>query len=400
MIHIKIHEMNMISEKSIIERRAAAHKEMELIQTLAKREDRKLSIAETDKFMQNSYEIIELTEQLQALRDEIQHGDLSSKAGEPSDRVLFDMMRSLYTGEQPRSEPFSPRRAFTLAGTTATIQDPTISREFFDTLKAANPLAEMGTRFILGGPNFEQFPTATTAPTVVWFEEGDTLTPDAAAVLGSKKIEYRTAAILLKASNFWLEDSAYQIGGQVITDMAISALNEAIIKVALHGVALDGQPIGLDAITGVQTVAAGGALVDYTKHIEAARKLLAANVMRESITGIMSPKGWEQIQTLRETVDVDDDPTGQHFLMPPGIVDLPQFVSSAVREDYGTTPNFTTRIYLGDFSNLMIGMSGPRVQILKERYADELTTGFLVHLRIDVQAIRPTAFCRIEGIAV
>lgn len=391
--------MNYQSEKAIIERRAAAHGEMEMIQTLAKREDRKLTTAETDKFLQNSHEIIELTEALERLRDEVQHGDIIGKPGHEPGMVLYDMMRSLYTGEQPRREPFSPRRDFTLAGTTATIQDPQVNQEFFLSLKARNPLDMMGARFIQGGPNFNQFPVETTAPTVTWFEEGDTLT-DGGGVIGAKKIEYRTAAILLKASNFWLEDSAYQIGGRVITDMALDAINEAIVKVALHGAAADGQPVGLDNVANVQTVAAGGAIVDYSKHIEAVRKLLAANVVRENITGIMSPKAWEQIQTLRETIDVNEDPTGQHFLMPPGIVDLRQYVSSAVLEDYGTDPNFTTRIYLGDFSNMLIGMSGPRVQILKERYADEMTTGFLVHLRIDMQVVRPTAFCRIEGIAV
>jgi HK97 family phage major capsid protein len=95
------------------------------------------------------------------------------------------------------------------------------------------------------------------------------------------------------------------------------------------------------------------------------------------------------------------DSTGQP-LNYPSILDRPapmqMLTTTQIPVDLGTGTNEST-IYAGDFSKLMIGLrSDVRVEVLKERYADNLQYGFLIHARYDVVASHANAFCRITGI--
>jgi HK97 family phage major capsid protein len=375
----------MLTEKKLVERKAALDDDMALILDVAKHEKRELNTAEAHAWNAKRREVMAIDEQLQLLNDELNAPTFVGERKSENQYTTARMMQALYHGEG------SAFRDFTLAGTTATINNPRVQNEWFDSLKTANPLSQLGTRF-LTVPNFAQFPVVTTPPAVVWFGEGDTITPDASAVVNARKVTYKEAVILITASNLWLEDTDGTLGSDIITRMANSAINEAIVKVALHGTAANGQPIGLDSIANIQTVSAAGALTSYAKPLEAITKLLRANVEREKIGYIGSPMAWEQMQNLLAATD------GQYLAPPPGMADLRGYYSSAVLENYGADDD-ETRMYFGDFSNLMVAASGPRIQILRERYADQMQTGFLVHLRIDTQVIHPEAFCILTGIA-
>lgn len=381
----------MSNLKNLREQRTAAYKEMAAaVKDKATFEDaqRRFDALNAEIRLEEAKEAVELGETIAAHRAELR-GDFSSlSTPRPPRPVLGEMMRALYNAP---NGPNPEYRDFTLSGTTATIQNPDIQNQFFLSLKAANPLERLGARFY-NGNNFAQFPVETTAPAVVWFAEGDSLTADATAVIGSRKVEYKTCAMLLKASNFWLEDSG-PLGAEIITAMAVDAINEGIIKTVLSGASGSKQPVGLDNLTGsgVQTVANGSStLAGYGKMNEAVKKLLAVNVPLEKIGYMYSPTAWQQMNDLA-------DLSNQPLMMPGGLKDLPGFVSSAVLETYDT--NTTTRMYFGDWSNLLVATAGgPRIQILRERYADDLETGFVVYLRLDHQFIRRDNFCILTGI--
>ena len=58
-----------------------------------------------------------------------------------------------------------------------------------------------------------------------------------------------------------------------------------------------------------------------------------------------------------------------------------------------------SRIYLGHFPHLVVGIRSEfRLQLLKERFADTYSLGFLGSLRCDVQVWHPESFCEIKGI--
>ena len=376
----------------IQEQREILVTEMRQILQNAQGEQRELNPSERKAWATASRTFEQLGDKLKAAQEREDNEALLLKAGrtrkEPRP-ILGQMMRAVFQGPQGRNSD-SYRREFDFTTGNATIQDPRVQAEFFETLKANNPLADLGARFLIG-PNYMQFPRQLTDPAVTWFSEGDTaVLPDTAATIDSVKIEYKIPAIVLDASNFWLEDSG-PLGAEILSRMGVSALQNAIISAVLNGAAASGQPVGLDNVVGVQTVAAGGALASFAKITEGVKKLLAANVKLENIGGIYSPSVWQQINDLIDQAD-------QPLLMPAGARDIPMFTSTAVLEDYGAGDD-ETRMYLGDWSNIMIASSGgPMVSVLRETKATTFQTQFVIHMRCDVGVIRPNAFCRIEGI--
>lgn len=381
------------SEKILIEKRGALFAEAEDMVKLAEKEKRDLTPGESRNWFRIANEIDRISADIQSIHNDnvLDTSTTGSKGGK--DRAagaIGDLMKAAHAFAMGKGTS-DQRRDFDVSSAGAVITDPIIQATFFESFKANNPLIDLGAQ-ILTAENYTQFPVQTANPGVVWFSEGDSaIVPDSSATVSAVKMEFKIPAMLMLASNFWLEDSN-RLGGEVIGRMAISTLQEAVIKAALHGSTANAQPNGLDNITGVQTVDAGGVvLADYAKFVEAVRKLLAANVPLERIGGIISPNVWEQMNLLKAQ---DDQP----LLLPEGLRNVPMFTSSAVLEDYGANDD-ETRVYMGDFSNLLIGMnSTPVVQVLRDRFADTFQTAFLFHMRFDIKAVRPNTFVRIEDI--
>jgi HK97 family phage major capsid protein len=118
---------------------------------------------------------------------------------------------------------------------------------------------------------------------------------------------------------------------------------------------------------------------------------MAANVPYQNIGGIMNANTVEQLMNLSAT-------DGQPLQMPMLLTDMRKAYTQAVKSDYGTG-NDETRIYFGDFSEMVVGFQGAFEFRLDERYKDYLQTGFLIHMRADIQVKHPEAFCILENIA-
>jgi HK97 family phage major capsid protein len=59
-----------------------------------------------------------------------------------------------------------------------------------------------------------------------------------------------------------------------------------------------------------------------------------------------------------------------------------------------------TTILTGAFQYLLIGMrTDLRIEILRERYADNMQYGYLAHMRVDTARVHSDAFAKITGIA-
>jgi HK97 family phage major capsid protein len=68
-------------------------------------------------------------------------------------------------------------------------------------------------------------------------------------------------------------------------------------------------------------------------------------------------------------------------------------------EVQGTSGSVCNRLFVGDFSQLMVAFrSELRVEILKERYAEYLQYGFLGYLRADINVTHPEGFAMVIGI--
>ena len=70
--------------------------------------------------------------------------------------------------------------------------------------------------------------------------------------------------------------------------------------------------------------------------------------------------------------------------MPPALSDVRMLTTTSIASNGGSGSNEST-IYVGNFSNLMIGMRNDiRIEIARERFTDNHQYGFYAHMRFDV----------------
>jgi HK97 family phage major capsid protein len=346
---------------------------------------RNLTIEESRRFDKIEKQFREIDGTLRAHQAIVE--DLGQRAATGAkSTVLGDIAHGLVTG---RSENFHSR-SIDLTSGAATVQDPVVMDEIITTLIPQNRLAGLGARIENITP-YSQWAVVTAPPAVTWFAEGGTLSADTALTISSKKVELKTAVALVKVSKLLLQDSSDR-ARQLVNTEIINQLNAEMNRVALSGAAGSNEPVGLDNVAGLQTVdAASAVLTDYSSHVAAVSKLLSVNVPIGNIGYIQGITSWAQEAAFA-------DSTGQPLMIPPSIAGTRNFATSAVLENYGGTTD-ETRIYVGDFSQMVIGLGGTFSMELVERYADTMHTAFLVYVRMDSTVLRPNNFVRIQNIA-
>jgi HK97 family phage major capsid protein len=287
-------------------------------------------------------------------------------------------------------DPHIEKRAIVSAG-SALIQNPNIVDEIIFSLQSRNPLVDAGVQFV-NIDNNKQMPRVTAYPQANWVNEAGTVGASDPTIDGLKW-ELKDVAVLVKVKNNVLYDAAIDVQ-RLITEVAERAINDAILKAMFYGTGSN-QPKGIDNFIDVLKVdmgTDGAALQNYNPFVSATRKLMDVNIGKNDVSFIYNP-------FVAETIAGFADTTGQPLNAPKMIEALRSFETTAVKSDYtqGATSD-TTRIYAGDFSKMVVGLGGSFSITLDQRYADELTTGFIVHSRIDMKPLFENAFCIIEGI--
>jgi HK97 family phage major capsid protein len=288
-------------------------------------------------------------------------------------------------------DPHIEKRAIVSAG-SALIQNPNIVDEIIFSLQSRNPLVDAGVQFV-NIDNNKQMPRVTAYPTANWVNEAGTVGASDPTIDGLKW-ELKDVAVLVKVKNNVLYDAAIDVQ-RLITEVAERAINDAILKAMFYGTTGSNQPAGIDNFAGALVVdmgTDGAALQNYNPFVSATRKLMDVNIGKNDVSFIYNP-------SVAETIALFVDSTAQPLNPPKMITDLRYLETTAVKSDYtqGATAN-TTRIYGGDFSKMVVGLGGSFSITLDQSYAAELTTGFLIHARLDMKPLFENAFCTIKGI--
>lgn len=351
-----------------------------------------LNLAQTDD-VKRSFVIKEKLTELRNKRAILQRHGKSTKndsyrSTSASNDVNFGSIFRALSGAKNVSDE---ARALVSSG-SALIQSENIVDEVVYSLQSSNFLNEAGVQYV-ATTNNRQVPKVSSYPNAQWITEGQQVS-DSQPSIEALKWEFKDLAVLVKVQNNVLHDSAVSVES-LINQVANNAINDAILKAVLYGSGSAGQPLGIDNFTNVQTVdmaTNGAAITDYTKHTEAVKKLLQTNNDLEKISFVQSPSAFQQVNDLQVEL-------GNYQLPPFDYRSNSVFTTSAVKEDYtqGTTAN-TTRIYVGDFSKLVVGVGNEISVKLVERYADYLQTAFLVHVRLDIKPLFEDSFCIIKGI--
>ena len=283
-------------------------------------------------------------------------------------------------------------RAITVSSGSALIQDPLVQGQVIDSLLSHNPLVRAGAHYF-DCTNKTSFPKVSTYPTVQWMASGDQLAASEPTIT-SVDFNLKDVAVLVKVENNVLYDSTPEAAVMIQRTME-KAINQAILQAVFSGSGSK-QPVGLDSMEGVQSFVPVEYL-DFDFLIDGVTMLLNKNVPLENIGLIASPKVWSYLSKMKTGIENDSTP----LIKPFDLSDMKDsgmlHITTAISDEYGTGSN-ESRIYMGDYSQLAIGMGGPYALTIVEKYSDYLQTGFQLHMRIDVQSYLSDNFVRIEGL--
>lgn len=235
------------------------------------------------------------------------------------------------------------------------------------------------------------FTKLVTDPTPVWRPENVAIT-ESEPTFGRVVFEPKTIGVLVKASQELIEDSV-NIGVALETSIA-AALAEELDRAILFGNGAT-EPLGLFNMPGVQSVSMGdngAAITDYTPFLDAIEDLQVANA-KDPQASIMAPRTLRVINGLTAT---DNQPLQR----PPALTNMRFLRSNKVPIDQtqGTADNASS-ILLGDWPELVVGVrTRLRIEVLKERFRENLQIGYLAFMRMDVAAWHTESFAKIVGV--
>lgn len=209
---------------------------------------------------------------------------------------------------------------------------------------------------------------------------------------GKVELRARTLVALVRASREVIEDAVnlQEALYQSFTESLALKLDFA----ALYGSGVAPEPLGLKNTPGVgsQSMGANGAAVtNWEPLIDAVGSLWDVN---HEPTGIIySPRTARAVAKFKDT-------TGQPLRTPEVFDNVPRYQTNQVPNNLTQgTSNVASDAFVGDWRQLLIGIRTQlHIQVLDQRFSDNLQVGFLAYLRADVQPAHPEAFTVIKGI--
>ena len=314
--------------------------------------------------------------------ESLNNPDFDEFGDEPQERGLN--LRSNSSPELAKSiikmakNGFSEGRGITSTSGSGALQDPIVRTDYFAAAMARHDFfAKTGIQ-VVNVPNYSSWPIFGD-PAPVWQSSEGTEISESSMTITSKKIEMRTCAILVKLSKQLSRDSG-DLVEKMINDALLQAFANELGRVVLRGNGST-EPSGIDITSDVESYDVSGALITtWSPHLRILNQVHQNGAIVDNCSWIAGSNGMLQVETL-------DDSTGQYLAKPPVLQTMPYVYSSHVSEAY--TTNTRTKMYLGDFSNVIVGVAGPYILPLREKYADTLQDAFVLWCGIDTLIKRP-----------
>jgi HK97 family phage major capsid protein len=311
--------------------------------------------------------------------------------GEPESRVGFgEYVRAMVLG--PRTE--AERRALAEGTDSAGgygVPD-VLSRQLIDKMRAATTVVRAGARTVDLTSDITKIARLASDPAAAWRLENAAIA-ESDPTFEAVTFTARSLAVLVKASRELLEDSVNI--NEALMGAFAGSMGVELDRVSLIGSGTPPEPRGIKGTTNVGNVSMGdngAALTNFDPFIDGCQKLWDANAGNPTAF-IMPPRTFGKVAKLK---DQQNNP-----LRKPDVIANIPFLSTTslpINETQGTS-NLSSRIILGDFSQLLIGvLSQLRIEVLRELFAGNHQYAFLAHLRADVQLAHPQSFAEIVGV--
>lgn len=318
-------------------------------------------------------------------RDSFAAGDAEYRG--PS---LGAILRAMVAG--PRND--AERRALAEGTDSAggyTVPDP-LAAQFIDKLRAASVCMAAGARTIPMTSDTLAIARLASDPTMAWRAENEAVT-ESDPTFDRVSFQARSLAGIVRASRELLEDSVNVAA--MLENAFVQATALAFDQGCLYGTGADDQPTGLGVASGITSVpmgANGAALADYDEIIDLIVAQQTANAGNPTAL-IYHPRTGGALAKLK-------DGNSNPLTVPEMVAKVPKLVTTSIpiTQTQGTANNASS-ILAGDFSRMLIGLRNSlRIELLKERYADQLQYGFVAFMRGDVQFEHKAAFTKLVGI--
>ena len=204
----------------------------------------------------------------------------------------------------------------------------------------------------------------------------------------------RTLVAMVKASVELMEDA---VDTGVVERSLSAALALELDRAALRGSGTPPEPEGILNQTGVTVTAGIGTPADYSELSQAIQDVRALNHEPNAILFSARDAGhYDRLQ----------DSTNQPMMPPPSVAAIRKLVTNQIPTNLGAGTN-ESEIYVGDFSQLMLGMRRQIVVEVSRQAADGTEGAFTnlqvwirAYLRADVQLAHPEAFNVLTGVTV
>lgn len=260
-----------------------------------------------------------------------------------------------------------------------------------DLARNATQVVKAGAQIVPMTSKTHQVARLDSDPVAAWRNEAATISASD-ATFGAVNFTARSLAVNVKSSWELMEDAS-NFGG-ILQHSLAESFAVTLDSTALYGSGVAPIPLGLKPTAGVASTSMGtngAALTNYDPFITAVQKVESANYNPSGI--IVSPRTVGELAALK-------DSQNRYLEAPAYLKNVPFLQTSQVPNNLtvgtGTT---TSDAFVGDWSNLMIGMrTSFELRILRELYAATGEIGFIGWLRADVQVARTNAFQVITGI--
>ncbi|MBK6278508.1 MAG: phage major capsid protein [Gammaproteobacteria bacterium] len=313
----------------------------------------------------------------------------TAPTGELAGLQVGDLMRAMVTGATSGEIRNVLAEGTDSAGgyTVPTV----LVEQFIDRMRAASVCVTAGAKTVLLDTKQTSIARLETDPAPAWRAENAAVA-ESDPTFGTVPLTARSLAVLVKISRELLEDSINI--GDILTGALANALALELDRVALLGSGTAPEPRGIFNTSGILSQSQGdngAALTGFGPLVTAWGALAAENCAPNAM--VMAPR---TRTTLGGLLATDNQPLNP----PPLIAGVPMLVTSQmpITQTQGTANNASS-IIIGDFTRLLIGVrTGLRIELLKERYAENMQYAFVAHLRADIAVEQPKAFLKLIGV--
>ena len=303
--------------------------------------------------------------------------DRISPEQKPADEITMGQyLRALATGAKTDAE----HRALdsTINASGGYTVPVTILGRWIDRMRAQNRAIQAGAQTIMLTTPETCIVRLESDPVAVWRVENSAVN-ESGPTFGRIEFSAKSLAVLVKTSKELLRDSL-NVESMLESSLAAAMAAELDRAVLYGNGGIEGktEPIGIANTSGILTLSEQRTNA-YRPILSACRSLALENANAPS-AAIMSPS-----DAFYFAAQVDAN--GQPLNKPPIVSTLPLL---------DTTKATDNQIIIGDYPRLLIGIrQAMEVQILVERFAENLQVGYLCSLRADCAVEQPKSFCKL-----